>query len=218
MKEYGRHIGKLVHSNPVVAFSIIIEQLESYNNQIPCFVDATRYLTELEFDILSFCILEALASEKSRIQPNGTTIEKWLVSLSTLCGSIWKKPQIDLLGLLSYLSKQLTLNNIYDMAILQELLGQMTGIVAVEEPTESQLLAYGGGYKLKREVLAFESVRSTKKPTARLTAALGDSGLMGPMGILMAQQKREIVFNTESRELKILGWNYDLVSGGDGVI
>lgn len=52
--EYALHIGKTVHSNPLIAFSYIIKQIESYDNMIAHVVDATRYLTPMEFGIQVF--------------------------------------------------------------------------------------------------------------------------------------------------------------------
>lgn len=211
VNQYGRYIGKTVHSNPTIAFTIIIDQLQSYDNQIPHVVDASKYLTDFEFDVLNYCMLEALSNtSKERIQPNGTLISKWLVALAQFCGTLWRKHSIDLKGLLHYVTNQLLTKNVYDLLVLQELICQMAGIKLLDESTADQLEAFAGGELLRREALMFESLRIFKKSSARLTRALLDSHLAVKLGILMAQSRRDIAFSeTSSKDLKITGWLHD---------
>ncbi|KAJ3048118.1 THO complex subunit 2, partial [Quaeritorhiza haematococci] len=216
VKQYGRHIGKVVHSNPTIAFSLIIDQIQSYDNQIPHVVDASRYLTDLEFDILSYIMIEALAKDENRdrIKPDGTTLSKWLVSLATFAGTLFRKHPIELQGVLQYVFNQVAKGNLYDLVVLQELVAQMSGIRILEETTEAQLDATGGGDMLKRESLLFESLRLVRKPSARLIKALQDTSLLLPLGILIAQKRKSCIFeNSKSpdlgyipQELKILSW------------
>lgn len=211
VKQYGRYIGKTVHSNPAIAFTIIIDQLQSYDNQIPHVVDASRYLTELEFDVLNFCMLEALSnSTKERVQPSGTSISKWLVALATFCGTLWRKHPIELKGLLHYVTNQLLTNNIFDLLVLQELISQMGGIKLLDESTADQLDAFAGGELLRREALQFENLRIIRKPSKRLTRALLDTNLDTKLGYLIAQTRRDIAFSeTGTKDLKITGWMFD---------
>ena len=213
VKQYGRHIGKIVHSNPTIAFTIIIDQLQSYDNQIPHVVDASRYLTELEFDVLAYCMLEALSNTSAeRIQSNGTSLAKWLISLSTFCGTLWRKHPIELEAILQYVASQLAVDNVYDLIVLQELIGQMSGIRSIEETTDAQKEALAGSDNLRREVFLFEGLRTTKKSVTRLANVLVQGKLVQTIGILIAQQRKEIVFRGESKELKVLGWMFDHVS------
>jgi THO complex subunit 2 len=78
VKLYGRYIGKVVHSNPVVAFTNILDQIQVYDNHIPFIVDASRYLTDLSFDIFGFTLIEALASGKDRLESDGTSVKLWV--------------------------------------------------------------------------------------------------------------------------------------------
>jgi THO complex subunit 2 len=210
-KQFGRYIGKVVHSNPVIAFSIIIDQLQAYDNQIPFVVDASRYLTELSFDVLGYSLLEALAVDKERIQPGGTGVRSWLRALAVFGGNLFKKHTIELSGLLRYLFYQLAAYNTPDLIIIQELIGQMSGLRPVDEATDAQLEALAGGESLRREALMFEAARLTRKPSLRLTRALLDSKMATPIAILIGQHRRETIFREESRELKILGWLFDMV-------
>lgn len=158
-------------------------------------------------------MIESLStSKKERVQPSGTHIAKWLTAMSMFCGNLWRKHNIDLLGLLNYLVSQLLNENIYDLAVLQELVSQMTGVKILEEAAEGQLEAYAGGENLKREALMFEQLRVIRKSSARLTRALLDSDLAARIGILLAVLRRDCLFGEENvRDLKILAWRFDLV-------
>ncbi|KAI9098574.1 transcription factor/nuclear export subunit protein 2-domain-containing protein [Phlyctochytrium arcticum] len=213
-KQSGRQIGKVVHSNPVVAFAYIIKQLESYDNMIPHVVDASRYLTELEFDILPYCLIGALAEPKTRTESNGMSIAPWLKSLATFTGQVFKKHPMELTPLLRYLVNQLTVGNVHDLIVLHELVGSMSGIKLMEEATEAQLEALGGGETLKREAFIWENIRTMRRSGLRLMKALVDTGYSSQMAILISQRKQEIIYqgmNTEddNMDVKILAWLND---------
>jgi THO complex subunit 2 len=210
VKQYGRHIGKVVHSNPTLAFSKIIKQLESYDNMVSHVVDATSYLTNFELDVMIYCLLEALGdSKKPRVEDNGQSISSWLKSLSSFTGSLLKKHSVDLSGLLQYLAAQLGQNNVYDLVILQELVGSMTGIKAMEDVTAKQLDFLAGDRLLRRIGLLFEPVNVTKKSTERLVHELLKSNLTLELGILIAQKCEKTAISDQSAELKISAWLND---------
>ncbi|KAI9098577.1 transcription factor/nuclear export subunit protein 2-domain-containing protein [Phlyctochytrium arcticum] len=213
-KQSGRQIGKVVHSNPVVAFAYIIKQLESYDNMIPHVVDASRYLTELEFDILPYCLIGALAEPKKRTEGNGMSIAPWLKSLATFTGQVFKKHPMELTALLRYLVSQLTVGNVHDLIVLHELVGSMSGIKPMEEATAAQLEALGGGETLKREAFIWENIRTMRRSGLRLMRALVDTGYSSQLAILISQRKQEIIYqgmNTEddNMDVKILAWLND---------
>ncbi|KAI8848005.1 transcription factor/nuclear export subunit protein 2-domain-containing protein [Chytridium lagenaria] len=210
-KQYGRHIGKLVHSNPAIAFTNILEQIQAYDNQITFVVDATRYLTELSFDVLNFCLIEALAENKERLQPGGTGIRLWLKALSTFAGNLFRKHSVELQGLLRFIFCQLVKNNIQDLTVIQELIAQMSGVKPIDESTDAQLEALAGGECLRREALFFDNARFTRKPSARLAKAFIETQLAIPFLVILGQHRKECVFREEFNEIKILGWLQDNV-------
>lgn len=53
VKQFGRHIGKVSHANPVVVFDTIVSQIQAYDNLIQPVTDAFKYLTQLSYDALS---------------------------------------------------------------------------------------------------------------------------------------------------------------------
>ncbi|KAI8809248.1 transcription factor/nuclear export subunit protein 2-domain-containing protein, partial [Cladochytrium replicatum] len=206
VKQYGRHIGKVVHSNPVIAFTKILDLLRNYDNQIPHVVDAARYLTDLEFDILSFCLIETLSNPyDSRLKDDGTSLAKWLMSLSLFTGTLCRKHPIELQGILQFMARQLLNDNVYDIVVLQDIISQMTGMRSIDDPTDAQLDSLAGGEHLKREALMLESTKLTRKPTQRLMKALQDSELVSVIGIMLGQQRKEVVFREHGKELKVSG-------------
>lgn len=212
IKQYGRHIGKTVHSNPTVSFAYIIKQLESYDNMIVHVVDASRYLTDIELDILTFSLIDALSDRrKKRVEQNGTSFAPWLKSLANFCGTLFRRHSVDLGGILRYVYNQLAVDNPYDLLVLQEMITSMSGIRIAEDVTNEQIEATGAGETLRRESLMFESVRTSAKSTKRLLDSLIESGLIVPIGILIANLKRDVICTADTKELKVIGWLHDHV-------
>ncbi len=123
VKPTGRVLGKLSHSCPGFLFDYILSQIQIYDNLIGPVVDSLKYLTNLSYDVLGYCVLEALSNtEKERTNHDGTTISMWLTALSAFCGAIYKKYNIDLTGLLQYVANQLKAQKSLDLLILQVLM------------------------------------------------------------------------------------------------
>lgn len=114
-------------------------------------VDALRFLTSLSYDVLGYCVIEALVtSGKERFKYG--ILSDWLQSLANFCGAIYKKYSIELSGLMQYICNQLKAHKSLDLLILKEIVQKMVGIEAVEEMTNEQLSAMCGGELLKGEV------------------------------------------------------------------
>jgi THO complex subunit 2 len=222
VKPFGRHIGKVVHSNPTIAFSYILNAIEGYDNMIPFVVDATRYLTELDLDCLSFLMIESLSRSKPKVEKNGTTIEKWLKSLRLLklisffSGNLFKRHVLDLDSMLQYITNQLLADQVFDLIVLQELISQMTGISLSEALTQNQLNALSGGLQIRKESIETDNYTFLRRTTKRFVGGLLKTGLSMPLGILIAQQRKQIVFRLGMDDdpfmvpdLKVLAWGND---------
>lgn len=71
-------------------------------------VDSLKYLTSLSYDVLGYCLIEALAlADRNRFKLDGTSLSMWLQGSANFCGSIYKKYNIELSGLLQYVANQL---------------------------------------------------------------------------------------------------------------
>ncbi|KAK3752595.1 hypothetical protein QZH41_018789 [Actinostola sp. cb2023] len=211
VKPSGRQIGKISHSNPGVVFEYLLTQIQKYDNFIGPVVDSLKYLTQLAYDILAFCIIEALANpEKERLKLEDTNISDWLKSLAVFCGTVFRKYPIELTCLLQYVTNQLKAGKSFDLLVLKEVVQKMSGIEMSEEVTMSQLEALCGGELLKAEGGYFGQIRNTKKSSQRLRDAVVDGELALPMCIMMAQQRNGVVFFEDNkRHLKLVGKLYD---------
>ncbi|KAG8229794.1 hypothetical protein J437_LFUL005875, partial [Ladona fulva] len=108
IKPAGRLIGKLTHSTPGFLFDYVLLQIQIYDNLIGPVVDSLKYLTSLSYDVLGYCLVEAMASaDRACFKYDGTSISAWLQSLAKFCGAIFKKYNIELTGLLQYVANQL---------------------------------------------------------------------------------------------------------------
>ncbi|KAI5935692.1 THO complex subunit 2 [Manis javanica] len=211
VKPSGRQIGKLSHSNPTILFDYILSQIQKYDNLITPVVDSLKYLTSLNYDVLAYCIIEALANpEKEKMKHDDTTISSWLQSLASFCGAVFHKYPIDLAGLLQYVANQLKAGKSFDLLILKEVVQKMAGIEITEEMTMEQLEALTGGEQLKAEGGYFGQIRNTKKSSQRLKDALLDHDLALPLYLLMAQQRNGVNFQEGGeKHLKLVGKLYD---------
>uniref|UniRef100_A0A8C5WF72 THO complex subunit 2 n=1 Tax=Leptobrachium leishanense TaxID=445787 RepID=A0A8C5WF72_9ANUR len=211
VKPSGRQIGKLSHSNPTILFDYILSQIQKYDNLITPVVDSLKYLTSLSYDVLAYCIIEALANpEKEKMKHDDTTISSWLQSLASFCGAIFRKYPIELAGLLQYVANQLKAGKSFDLLILKEVVQKMAGIEITEEVTMEQLEAMTGGEQLKAEGGYFGQIRNTKKSSQRLKDALLDHDLALPLCLLMAQQRNGVIFHEGGeKHLKLVGKLYD---------
>merc|ERR1712142_573771 len=211
VKPTGRQLGKLSHSSPGLLFTYILSQIQVYDNLIGPVVDSLKYLTNLSFDVLGFCIIEALNDPgRARTKTDGASISMWLTALSSFCGAVYKKHTIELTGLLQYVANQLKAKHSLDLLIIKEVVAKMGGIEGVEEMTNEQIEATAGGELLRQEAASFTQIKNTRKSSQRLKDCLIERGLAVPLVLLMAQQGNCVVYQeTESDHLKLVGKLFD---------
>ena len=82
VKQYGRMFAKYAHSNPQIVFAAAMKQLEGgYDNMVQPLVDASKYLTDMGQDVLTYALLESLSkTTRSKVQDDGTSPAKWMIS------------------------------------------------------------------------------------------------------------------------------------------
>lgn len=86
----------------------ILIQIQSYDNLIIPVVDSLKYLTSMSYDVLGYCIIEALAvGNRDPLKHDSTSLSLWLQSLASFCGYIFKKYNLELTGLLQFLVNEL---------------------------------------------------------------------------------------------------------------
>jgi THO complex subunit 2 len=212
MRESSRDIAKVVHSNPLIAFTFIVDQIKSYDNLIMYLVDSFRYMNQLDCDVICFTILSALTSgrSKARMQSDGITFSKWLTALSTLIAAIWKRHDLNYACLVKYIACQLVDDNVYDLLILQELICQLTGIKVIGDSTIAQQEGLGSGPLLERQ-LSMSNAKKSETACSRFLASLLSEGLCTPIAVLLAQHRKHIIRIGESDQLKVVAWMFDHV-------
>ena len=213
VKQLGKKFGKMSHSNPGIFFQEALNKVQVYDNFIPPVVDACRYLTPFSFDVLAYCILEALANpKKDRLKPDGNNIADWLQGLAAFCGSVFKKYHtIELAGIVQYVVNQLKTQKSFDLLVLKELIQRMAGIESVEDVSDQQLEALNGGETLRAEGGTFAQVKNVRKPSSKLKEAILKSELALPLAVLIAQQRSMLIFRSDDslKHLKLIGGLFD---------
>ncbi|KAJ1363788.1 hypothetical protein KIN20_023725 [Parelaphostrongylus tenuis] len=202
----GRQLGKLCHIHPITVFDYLLSQVQSFDNLIQPVVESLRFLTNLEFDILTYCIIEQLASpEKQQLKASDGKLSPWLQALATLVGAIYKKYNVELGGMLNYVINQLKNEKSFDLLVLREVIQNMACIEGVAGATSEQLEALGGGELLRQEAGSYTNARN-KRASARLRDAVMNGDIAIGLCILIAQQRECVVYRESSRlPLKLVG-------------
>jgi THO complex subunit 2 len=211
VKRFGRALAKTSTSNPLIVWTIAINQIENYDNFVEVVVDAAKFCTNLGYDVLEFVILSSLASPfKNRVKEDGTSIALWLTGLSAFCAKLFRRyAYMDVSTVTTYVACQLKNSNIYDLIVLRDLVTQMAGVLVRENLSDHQLKCYSGGDSLKEQALSLLREPGTsgtlitwKKSSARLLV------------ILIAQEREASIYNLKTEHtsnLKLLGNLFDEV-------
>ncbi|EPY54210.1 THO complex subunit Tho2 [Schizosaccharomyces cryophilus OY26] len=215
VKQTGRLLAKVCHPNPYPVFSIALNQIETYDNLVEVIVDSARFMTALDFDVLTFAILSSFSNEmKKRLKPDGTSIAHWLQGLASFCGRVFRKyPNLDCTFIVEYVIKQLKLNQMFDLKVLKELLSQMTGLQPWTNLSDTQLQGAAGGPFL-REIslsLIYENKDSLKKCFSHLFTTLRRNRLVTQLVILLAQKFSSSIYDVtdDNSHLKLVSALYD---------
>ena len=211
--EMGKQLAKAVHSNPIVVFSVILGQIESYDNMISLIVDSFKFLTPLSLDVLSHQLLSAMsANERVKLKSDGINASNWLAALEQFVGALYAKhPTVELRGILRYVIERLTQQSVLELGVLNSLLTKAGGLQVIEGAMSSaQLQGRAGGKILKRETTNFGIVdKVDRKAAGILRSILSEKDIGLPLLVLASQVRSHIIFNTETESLKFIGNLYD---------
>ncbi|KAJ7980585.1 THO complex subunit 2 [Quillaja saponaria] len=221
LKQLGRMVAKLAHANPMTVLRTIVHQIEAYRDMITPVVDAFKYLTQLEYDILEYVVIERLAQGgRDKLKDDGLNLSDWLQSLASFWGHLCKKyPSMELRGLFQYLVNQLKKGVGIELVLLQELIQQMANVQYTENLTEEQLDAMAGSETLRYHATSFGITRNNKalvKSTNRLRDALlpkDEPKLAIPLLLLIAQHRSLVVVNADAPYIKMVSEQFDRSHG-----
>ncbi|XP_017971051.1 PREDICTED: THO complex subunit 2 isoform X3 [Theobroma cacao] len=221
LKQLGRMVAKLAHANPMTVLRTIVHQIEAYRDMITPVVDAFKYLTQLEYDILEYVVIERLAQGgRDKLKDDGLNLSDWLQSLASFWGHLCKKyPSMELRGLFQYLVNQLKKGQGIELVLLQELIHQMANVQFTENLTEEQLDAMAGSETLRFQATSFGVTRNNKaliKSTNRLRDSLlpkDEPKLAIPLLLLLAQHRSLVVINADAPYIKMVSEQFDRCHG-----
>ncbi|XP_074582550.1 THO complex subunit 2 [Curcuma longa] len=221
LKQLSRMVAKLAHSNPMTVLRTIVQQIEAYKDMITPVVDAFKYLTQLEYDMLEYVVIERLVyGGRSKLKDDGLNLSDWLQSLASFWGHLCKKyPSMELRGLFQYLVNQLKKGTGIELVLLQELIQQMANMQYTENMTEEQLDAMSGSETLRYQATLFGMTKNNKvlsKSTNRLRDALlpkEEPKLAIPLLILIAHHRSMVVMNADASYIKMVSEQFDRCHG-----
>ncbi|KAG7016699.1 THO complex subunit 2 [Cucurbita argyrosperma subsp. argyrosperma] len=221
LKQLGRMVAKLAHANPMTVLRTIVHQIEAYRDMITPVVDAFKYLTQLEYDILEYVVIERLAQGgRDKLKDDGLNLSDWLQSLASFWGHLCKKyPSMELRGLFQYLVNQLKKGQGIELVLLQELVQQMANVQYTENLTEEQLDAMAGSETLRFQATSFGVTRNNKaliKSSNRLRDSLlpkDEPKLAVPLLLLIAQHRSVVVINADAPYIKMVSEQFDRCHG-----
>lgn len=221
LKQLGRMVAKLAHANPLTVLRTIVQQIEAYRDMIMPVVDAFKYLTQLEYDVLEYVVIERLAqSGREKLKDDGLNLSDWLQSLASFWGHLCKKyPSMELRGLFQYLINQLKRGQGIELLLLQELIQQMANVQYTENMTEEQLDSMAGGDTLRYLATSYGISRNNKaliKSTNRLRDSLvpkEEPKLAIPLLLLIAQYRSLVVINADAPYIKMVSEQFDRCHG-----
>ena len=219
IRDMSRAVAKCCHGHPLVVFTTILNQIESYDNLVQVMVDACRFVTPLSLDVLGFCILQRLSGSaggvnRSRLKESGVNVSQWLQSLESFTGAFYKRfPFIEFQGILCYLLNRLKDGHVMELGVLRTLLKSSGGwsfadYAPAASLSATQLAGRAGSTMLKRETMAFGVVDDINLRASNEVRRVLQSDNMGvSLLILLAQVRHQIVFESSGRPkpVKLIG-------------
>ncbi|KAI8082834.1 transcription factor/nuclear export subunit protein 2-domain-containing protein [Halteromyces radiatus] len=182
VRQCGRDLGKLAHSNPTIVFSVMLDQIQSFDNLAPYMADACRYMSNFSYDILGYYMTEkwtgsqgAGRMKKIKMKEDGIT-SSWLRALSVFAGMLYKKQGIDPTPLIRYLIFRLQYDDsVADLVLFNEFVTKLCGIEIIGSTlTDDQITSAGCSDALKAE--AFQPISNdNRKATKRVITRLKDT-------------------------------------------
>jgi THO complex subunit 2 len=203
VRQTGRQLAIETHSNAMVAYTIVIDQIQNYDSLIPYIVDALKYSTALARDVMAFCLVKQLQKNSEKLKRDAT-YTPWFTALAKFTGAFYRKYYTtEIKGLLHLILQTLSQGHSYDLLLLKELLSRMGGCDSILDISDAAVESISGGKVLKGEVtVSFEA--PAKKAQTLLRDELLDSKTAIPILLFMAKIRSKIIYDTDTTELKLI--------------
>lgn len=222
VRDMARAVAKVCHSFPLVVFTTILNQIESYDNLVQVMVDSLRFVTPLSLDVLGFCILGRLSGNasgvnRSRLKEDGVNVSQWMQSLEAFTGAFYKGfPYMELRGIISYVTKRLMEGHVLEIGMLRTLLKTAGGWAFSDySPAASlsmnQLQGRSGSILLKKETMSFGVIEDFDFRASRaVRSILQKDRIAASLLILLSKVQNRIIFDDTARKpIKLVGYLVD---------
>ena len=79
--------------NALVLFSLLIQQIQAYENMIDVVLQHFSFVPAVAFDVCVFCMVNGLCSTNNKSQQDGLSVIQWCSSLCNLIGGLdcWQR-------------------------------------------------------------------------------------------------------------------------------
>jgi THO complex subunit 2 len=227
-RDISRSIAQVCFSQPLVVFTTILNQIESYDNLVGVMVDALLYVAPLSLDVLGFCILSRLSGSsgggldvnRSRLKEDGVNVSQWLQSLESFTGEFYKRfPAVECRGIFGYLMHRLKEGHVMELGVLRTFLKTSGGwsfadYAPAASLSATQVEGRAGSTLLKRETMSFGvhvsgAFNLISSQQVRNILQEQDMGVI--LLILLSQVRNQIVYGVSDRPkpVKLIGNLYD---------
>jgi len=211
-----RRFAKISFANPLPSFSVIVTQVESYDNLSNLMVDAARYFTDYAWDVLPYVLLMRLTARRNSVQSDGMNEAPWLQSLATFIAKLGKSyASMNLTPILTYIIKGLHENNTIGLTILREVVNQMGGIQQSSNLSANQIKLLNSGESLQRSInkVIFDTRELCTKPALRLLRQLIASDQLSELFILLCDFHKNLIDKSnENAHYKVLSSQSDEIT------
>ncbi|KAJ2877728.1 THO2 plays a role in transcriptional elongation, partial [Coemansia aciculifera] len=166
VKLMGRQLCNLCHPSPTLSLKLILDQVSSYDNLVDSVVEAFRYLTPLDADVLFFIALRIIDDpSNSKVKDDGINAAHRLKCLSLFIASYSHRHENSRLDVfLDYMLKRTVsvvrvegMPPVPELVILSDSIIKLAAIDAMANATDDQTLALQGGHYLRNEAFSMVS-------------------------------------------------------------
>ncbi|KAJ1861851.1 THO2 plays a role in transcriptional elongation [Coemansia sp. RSA 2703] len=166
VKLMGRQLCNLCHQTPTLSLRIVLDQVCSYDNLVDSVVEAFRYLTPLDSDVMFYIILKIVSNPTTiRIKDDGVNAAHWLQSLSSFIAAFSHRHENQRLdGVLDYVLKRtITMARdddsppVPELTIISDTILRLAAIPFMSNATNEQVTALQGGHYLRLEAFSMVS-------------------------------------------------------------
>lgn len=125
----GRLLSHISYSQPLAVFTVIIHQLESYENLRDHIIGGLNFYSYLSYDILIYSLLNRFSRNQLGLTEIGDNFQAWFKNLAKFLGNLLINLSfLDIHGLLHYIYIQLRNKSPVELLLLMQLLGAMEGV------------------------------------------------------------------------------------------